>query len=222
MSSDQDEEPVHLLEKMMSVRVRGRDILGVSVIAFFGAILGSFFTAITGFLVSPYTTAMSLDVWLRNSEYIEDYDREIDWKGYYRYDVELSTTYREVTIHMTRRGGPVRIVAIEEVDAAKLANLVPEADLDFSERYRHDRLRRDLQTQLDALLSNTRGTYNFLNDDHDPCQMIHMRYVGIEYRIYPDGFTQHELMNGLLDIDRALRYTHERIDGVMEELQGGA
>lgn len=221
MPSDQDEEPIHLLDKLMSVRIRGRDIIGFSIIAFGGAILANVFTAILTLIISPYTTAMNIDLWLQNSEYVEDYDREVNWKGYYTYDVEMATTHQEITIHMTRRGGPVRIVAVEEIGVGKLANLVPEEDLELSERLRHDQRRRDLQTQLEALLSNTRGTYNFLDDDQKPCQMIDMRYIGIDYRIYPDAFSQHELMNGLLDIDRALRYTHERIDGVMEELREG-
>lgn len=203
----------------MSVRIRVRDTVFIAVTLFLSLVLGGILFSVTQLVISPYTTALQLSLWLNSSDYVEEYERDFSWKGYYRFDIMLSTSHREITIHRTSRGGPVRVVAVEEIDAAKLASIVPESNLDPGERNTRARMRRNLQTQLDALLANTPGTYNYLDDSKNPCQLTNIRYIGIEYRIFRDEFSQHKLMNGILDIDRALRYTHQRINDVVEEMQ---
>lgn len=220
MTPEQDGSRDTLIDKLMSVRIRLRDVVFVTALLFFSVIFTGIFAAAIHLVASPYTTALQLSLWLRSSEYVAEYERDFSWKGYYQYDITLSTSHREITIHRTHRGGPIRIVAIEEIDVAKLGNIVPEPDLDPGERQMRAKMRRNLQTQLDALLATTRGTYNYLDDNQDPCQLADMRYIGIEYRIFRDAFSQHELMNSILDIDRALRYTHQRIDDVVEGMQG--
>jgi hypothetical protein len=210
MSDEEQPEPVSVTELLLDrVKFGPKDIAFLSFVGFTAIILSGIVRGLLRPVFAPYSTAVQIDTWLKTSDYVADYERNVSRDGTYRFDVELEGSDTEPTVHMVRRGGPIRIVATEEISPDKLLMLLER-----------DRNRRQLQTQIEAVLANVRGSYSYLDANGESCSIEEMRKIGLEYRIYPDGLTQHEFMNALLDIERAVTYVNQRVDKLAEGLEG--
>ena len=208
MSDEEPPEPIPVSELLFDrLKFGPKDIALLSVVGFISIILSGIAQGVLRPILAPYSTAIQIDTWLKTSDYVANFDHDISRDGTYRFYSKLVGSGTEATIHMVRRGGPIRIVAIEEVTPDKLSHII-ERDAD----------RRHLQSQIEVVLANNRGSYSYLDDDGNRCSLKNMRSIGMEYRIYPDGLTQHEFMNALLDIDRAITYVNQRVDKMAEGL----
>ena len=208
MSGEEQSEPIPVSELLFDrIKFGPKDIVILSLVGFISIILSGIAQGVLRPVLAPYSTAVQIDTWLKTSDYVANYGRDISLDGTYHFDIELEGSDTEATVHMVRRGGPIRFVATEEITPDKLSHII-ERDAD----------RRHLQSQIEVVLANIRGSYSYLDDDENRCSLKEMRSIGMEYRIYPDGLTQHEFMNALLDIDRAITYVNQRVDKMAEGL----
>lgn len=97
--------------------------------------------------------------------------------------------------------GSLSIASTIEFDPETLALLMAEQDT-----------RRTLLTHFENVLTTAPGWYTFVDADGGMgCTFREMRSIRLEYRIYPDGATQHELMTGLIDMANALVFLRDMI-----------
>jgi hypothetical protein len=207
---DDEKKPELLIEKLSRIRIRPRDTLLLSLVGSIVMIIISIVFGVVRILLGPYGQAISIYLWLSGSGYIDEFEYDIEKNGLFKFDVRTATHNNDITIRLLGRGGPVQVIARRGFDPALLANIISEGN---------ERLRQRLQMEIDAVLANVSGWSSFVDDNGDPCSIEEMRAYGIEYRIYPDNFSQHEVMNAVLDVDRALYYVQSRFDEVSEDFR---
>ncbi|NHN48070.1 hypothetical protein G9464_10725 [Halostella sp. JP-L12] len=122
----------------------------------------------------------------------------------YNYLVQVSG----MNFHIGRvRGtGPISVASTIEFDPETVALLMEREEK-----------RRDLLTRFERVLTIAPGWYTFLDGAGNPgCNFTEMRSIRLEYRIYPDGASQHALMNGLIDMANALVFLRDVMTSLAE------
>lgn len=158
--------------------------------------------------VRPFYHAYRIRDWLRTeSHYIQDYTLDINPLGYFEFQLNPNGE-SEISIENVHFQAPIRIAAEREFDPGLLSTL--------TDQKRH---RRRLQTEIESVLTNTPGIFLYQDLDGEACAFEDAKKLVLEYRIYPDGLSQHELISGITAIASALRYVDEREAKIVEELQ---
>lgn len=200
-------EPIYISEILGRLRITKTAyillLLMILVISIIGGILWGFLSLV----ITPYNRRSNIKNWLRSEPtLIDNYDIEKGKWGNFRYDIILSSG-PEITVHSLSRD-VIRLYAIQEIDPGALAIINQHGDI-----------RNDLQEIIEAVLSNMRGSYGYLDENREPCSIERMEEIGIEYRFYTDGWSQQEFMNAILDIDRAISFVNQRIEQLAENLR---
>lgn len=107
---------------------------------------------------------------------------------------------------------PVRIEARKDFDPGLMWNLLNE------ENEYHIQRRRDLQSSIEAILADSPGIFSYRNKDNEPVRFEEAKSIILEYRLYPDGLSQHELINGIVGIANALLYIDRREELLRDEI----
>ncbi|MDY7081149.1 MAG: hypothetical protein SXQ77_01775 [Halobacteria archaeon] len=74
-------------------------------------------------------------------------------------------------------------------------------------------------SQIAAVLTNSPGLYRFTDGQGNDVDFGDLRAVRVEHRIYPDGFTQHNLMNSIFDVVQALYYVRTMTSVFMSNIE---
>jgi hypothetical protein len=155
-------------------------------------------------LPNTILTPEVVEDWLDNHHF-DDYEREVREDGYFEFRIQTDDS-EEMVVQLFQQG--LRIYGEYELPADRIL-MIMERPAD----------RRRLKTEIEAVLTNAPGAFDYFDDDGNSCNFEEMRGVRFEYRLYPDGLSQHELNNGLLSIDQALHYVEKRVDQMADNLQ---
>lgn len=131
---------------------------------------------------------------------IQSYEQITDTENKYRFAVHVADLDAPIYLIKEENEGPVNITARGELGADILSVLM---DLDTE--------RRNVQNLFISVLTNAPGEYGYLDDDENPCGFEDVRYISFLYRIYPDGASQHKLMNGITDIRYSILFLQQVI-----------
>lgn len=134
-------------------------------------------------------------------EDIVEYVEEISDEGsLFNYLVQMSGL--NFHIGQTTPDGPLSIASTVQFDPQTLELLIER-----------DTERKDLLTQFENALTAAPGWYTFIGGDGNPgCNFQQMQSIRLEYRIYPDGASQHALMNGLIDMANAVVFLRDTVE----------
>lgn len=182
-------------------------------------LLGFFGWLIWRLIVFPIRTLYRVRKWLRTErDYIHDFSIAGIPPLFFKYDVYLSESKNpkmEVNYDITR--SPVRVMADYEFDIEGLANLVGRADEDPAPQP-YDEM-NTIKQLIETVLASTPGIHNYVDEDGEYCDFEEARRLKIEYRIYPDGLSQHELMNGIINIVSTLAYVERILSAYQDRLE---
>lgn len=162
--------------------------------------------------IRPFYHAYRIDSWLRSEpHYIVDYSKTIRPTGYFEFEIHLTDEDEpELTIENVHFQAPIRIEAERQLHPGLHSTL---SDDDMAV------YRRRLKTEIESVLANAPGVFNYHDFDGENCAFEDALSISLEYRIYPDGLSQHELINGVVGIANALRYVHQREEQMQEEIE---
>lgn len=142
---------------------------------------------------TPEVTPEQIHDWI-DSELVESIDVHPDASAAFNYTVDMSN----LVIHVLRRqpGGPVLIgqeIVYDEEIQRRVGDLDPA-------------VRNELVARVRETLTEVPVIYGFRNEEGQNVVFGDMSRIFLEYRIYPDGLSQHELNRGLVDVWKAMRY----------------
>ncbi|RBI58544.1 hypothetical protein DMJ13_26660 [halophilic archaeon] len=137
--------------------------------------------------------AEQIQQWI-DDELVENIEQVPDNAAEFNFAIEMSN----ILVHVVQRqsDGPVIIgqqIEYSEDIRSRIQNL-SEAD------------RNDLVARIRELLTEVPVIYGFHNQNGENVIFKDMSQIFLEYRIYPDGLSQHSLMTGLVDVWKAMRY----------------
>jgi hypothetical protein len=155
-------------------------------------------------LPNTILTPEVVEDWLDNHHF-DEYEREVREDGYFEFRIQTEDS-EEMVVQLFQQG--LRIYGEYELPADRIL-MIMERPAD----------RRRLKTEIEAVLTNAPGAFDYFDDNGESCNFEEMRGVRFEYRLYPDGLSQHELNNGLLSIDQALHYVEKRVKQMADNLQ---
>lgn len=148
------------------------------------------------------------------------YDQVRDWLDE---DIPLIDTIERVTdrnvdykflVHQA--GLSVNVIKAQKQGPIMLAGRVQvhENSLD------HIRDSRWLQFvgEINSILTTAPGMHSFVDGHGNHAPSDRFQAVEIRYWIYPDGASQHVLMNGITDIFAALSYIRDTVNRINEEV----
>lgn len=123
----------------------------------------------------------------------------------------VAATIGGMGIHIVREreDGPLLVVGAMALDGEHLEIF----------RELSDAQRMNFLSQIGAVLTNSPGLYRFTDGGGNDVPYDDLEAVRIEHRIYPDGFGEHTLMNGLFDVVQALYYVKTMTNVFMSNLQ---
>ncbi|PSQ22867.1 hypothetical protein BRD01_08285 [Halobacteriales archaeon QS_8_65_32] len=146
--------------------------------------------------------------WL-DTEAIYDYTKITDVESEYNFQVDIDGNY---TMHVIKgnKGGPLILKAGMEFPSDAIANILDG---------QHDE--RQLGTLFASVLTNTSGQYHYLNDDYDVAvELRDIRYIEFDKYIFPDGASQHELINSLHEMTDSLVFINDIVKYYNQNLEG--
>lgn len=71
--------------------------------------------------------------------------------------------------------------------------------------------------EIEAVLTNAPGIYAFTDENGDSVSNEEFTTVTLRYWVYPDGATQHSVVNGILDILSAVSYVRDTANRMAEQ-----
>lgn len=145
-----------------------------------------------------------------DDQYIEEVEQITDRDTQYHFAIYIGGAW-EIRVIKQTNGGKLRVRTTGEFDPGTLSTLLTRPDL-----------RRQLRTQISTVLTGTPGFYNYLDDDGEPCSFEEMRHIELEYPIYPDNASQHEVMSAIIQQAECLGYITECVDDLGENLKDTA
>lgn len=132
-----------------------------------------------------------------DDDLVDDVERIPDDVAEFNFAVDMSN----ILVHVLRRepDGPLIIgqeVAYDEGIRARIRDLSgPE--------------RNALVARIRETLAAAPVVYGFHDDRGNNVRFEDVQRLFLEYRLYPDALSQHELMTGLVDVWKALRYVDD-------------
>lgn len=146
----------------------------------------------------------TIEEWL-DPNVVSDYQCVESSGGMFNISVVLSG----LNLHVARdkQGEPLRVIGKLDFDSETLALLLDR-----------NRTRRELQTQLTAVIAGTSAVHTCLNDDGEFCPFEEMRSIQFEHRIYNPEIDQHTVMTSLLEIAKLLNYLSDVVSGFRDRL----
>lgn len=142
--------------------------------------------------------------WL-DKHHFDNYEKEVLDNGYFEFNIQIIDD-TELAVQLFEQG--IRVYGEYEPPADRVLMIM--------ERKRD---RNNLKTEIEAVLTNAPGAYDYFDDKGESCSFEQMRGVRFEYRLYPDGLSQHELNNGLLSIEQALTYVENRVEQMATNIE---
>lgn len=202
-----DQEAIYISKVVSRLRWTKFGFLILLITTSIAAVIVGALMGIWRLIWSPYDRRRNIRRWL-NSEpnLIEDYELEKQEWGHFRIRIETRSGI-DVIVHNINRE-VIRLYAVQEIDPGALATIEQHGDL-----------RNDLLEIIEAVLSNMRGTYEYLNDEREPCSIDDLHSIAIEYRLYSDGFSQQEFMNTILEFNRAMEFVNRQVEQMAENLR---
>lgn len=189
-------------------RILKYTILGLGILvggALSGVIAGTLQGIVRG-LLGPRFDAWNISWWLKNEPYyLSDFERDQNSPEPYRFNIKVSGSEHELTIQPVQRVGFVRIVGDMKLDDRDIAVILD-----------NQRAQRQLRTEIEASLVNSRAVYSFINAEGDSVELERATGAVVEYRIYPDDLTRKELFDGIIKVDNMLDYIKNRTESVAE------
>ncbi|WP_147441183.1 hypothetical protein [Halorubrum sp. Atlit-26R] len=149
-------------------------------------------------------TADIVEDWLDNYHF-EEYELKEQDNGYFEFHIQ-NIDDGEMVVQIFEQG--LRVFGEYELPADKIL-MIMERPQD----------RERLKTEIEAVLTNAPGGFDYFDDEGESCGFEDMRGVRFEYRLYPDGLSQHELNNGLLSIEQAIEYVDNRVEQMADNVQ---
>ena len=171
--------------------------------------------------IRPYWYYMRFPYWLGSErDYIQDFNRSLHWLGFYEFEVHLREEGDpEITISNRNRRVPVIVRAEREFEPGLLATL---DDRSSDNQYQQDNERQQLLEEVEWALNGAPGISWFTDWEGNPCAPGEaVEGVKIEYRIYPDAVSQHELLNSIVEIANAFQMIARREEKYRERLIDG-
>lgn len=137
--------------------------------------------------------ATRIRTWI-DDDLVESVNRTPDEMAEFNFTIEMSN----ILIHIIRRqpDGPLLIGQQIEYgdDIQSRIQGLSEAD------------RSDLIARIRETLTTVPVVYGFHDEQGNNVRFEEMYRIFLEHRIYPDALNQHALMNGLIDVWKAMRY----------------
>ncbi len=182
------------------------------------ALLG-FFATVAYRFIRPFYHFYKIRNWLNSeSEYVHDYTRDLKWYGDFEFQVQLGGPEGpELEIENVFLNAPVQIRAVKEFEPDVLLYLTEEPD-DETIVGGPGQSRRQFVMMMETVLTTLPGHFVYRNKDGEVVPFEQSKEVAIEYRLDPDGLSQHELMNGIISMVNGMRYISRREDALKEEL----
>jgi len=181
----------------------------------------SFFTTIAYRFIRPFYHAYKIRSWLKTeSEYVYDYSRNLEWYGDFKFEVKLGgPDGPDLEIENVFLNAPVQIRAVKQFEPDVLLYLTeePEEDVVLGGP---GQSRRQFVMMMETVLTTLPGHFVYRNKDGEAVPFERSEEVAIEYRLYPDGLSQHELMNGIISMVNGMRYISRREEALKEEIAG--
>lgn len=156
----------------------------------------------------PFWQAYWISNWLtEENDYIQAYTRNIHPVGYYRYEVHLTeSSDPDILVENQPLGAPVIVSAEREFDPGLLATLDEREEI------------REFEDEIEWGLTSAPGIHNYRDHEGNSCRFDEADVLYIEYRIYPDRLSQHELITSIIDLAMALRFINHREEKYSERL----
>jgi|GEM_PF-4663479 len=153
----------------------------------------------------PYWYATRIEHWLQvEPDYIVDYSRTIHPLGFYEYEIHLTESDDpEIIIENRSRRVPVIIRATHDFNIEVLGNLEAASEEGLASRF--GETRREFFREVQWAMNDAPGVHQFLNHSGDPCDPGQADRLSVEYRIYPDSVSQHEIINSIVEIASAFK-----------------
>lgn len=121
---------------------------------------------------------------------------------------------------VTFSGMPIHVVSPHGEDGIMIAGqAVPSGDVKEVFRELSENDRDHLLARIQETLNDSRGVYRFQTADGADCGFGDLHHIRIEHRIYPDGASQHELMNSIFDVAKSLLFLQESISTLTKNVQ---
>lgn len=138
---------------------------------------------------------------------VEDVE-EIDEPGTV-FNVGMTVGGMGIHLVQDHGGGPLIVVGAMALDGEHLETFQRLSDSQ----------RMNFLSQIGAVLTNSPGLYRFTDGAGNDVPYDDLEAVRIEHRIYPDGFSQDRMMNGVFDVVQALYYVKTMTNVFMSNLR---
>lgn len=138
-------------------------------------------------------TAEEIKSWI-DTDLVESIEETPDEHAEFNFLIEMSN----ILLHVIRQhpGGPL-LIGQEIEYSEEITNRI--ADLPSN-------VRNDLVARIRETLTMTPVVYGFRNANGQNVRFEEMTRIFLEARIYPDGLSQHTLMQTLIAVWKAMRY----------------
>jgi len=132
-----------------------------------------------------------------DDDLVETVDRVPDDVAEFNFAVDMSN----ILMHVLRRtaDGPLLIGQEIEYDQEICSRIKGLSTVE----------RNNLVARIRETLSAAPVVYGFYDDRGNNVRFHDMERIFIEYRLYPDSLSQHELMTGLVNVWKAMRYVDD-------------
>lgn len=167
----------------------------------------------------PYWYAMRIRNWLlEERDYVKDFSRSLHPFGFYEFEVHLKEEGDpEIIIENTSRRVPVIIRAERDFRSDVMSNLVRRTDEDQA-HYAREEFRQFLEL-IEWALNTAPGVSWYVDHEGELCSAEDADGVVVEYRIYPDAVSQHEIINSVVEIGSAFKMIRQREEKYADRLQ---
>lgn len=166
----------------------------------------------------PYWYALRIYDWLVfEQDYVKDFSRTLHPLGYYEFEVHLREGGDpEIIIENTSSRVPVIVRAERRFGPDVLSNLVRRADEEEATVGRDDY--RQFLEEIEWALNTAPGVAQYVTHEGEVCSAEDAVGVMIEYRIYPDAVSQHEIINSVVEIGSTFKMIRQREEKFLDRL----
>lgn len=199
---EEDQEELPIRTQVFKVISRG-------ILYGFILVIGYF---IKNYVIRPIKFVYQIRLWLRTeSDYIEDYSFRGIPPLFFEFEVDLVGAEKsELKISHDLSRSPVRIVANYHFPVDIAATLVGRSTDDPMLQPMDDI--RMLKQLIETVLASAPGTHAYLDHEGEFCEFEKAKELVIEYRLYPDAVSQHNLMNGIVSLVNSLKYVNRMME----------
>lgn len=160
----------------------------------------------------PFWYSYRINLWLIDEkDYVQSFTKSVSPWGSFEFEIDLSGDGVPNMIIKNRSfRSPIIIVGSYEFDPGLLASIMENPTK-----------QQALKDEIQYGLSNAPGIYSFIDEHGQICHFEKAREFKMEYRLYPGGVNQHNLINGIIELASALKFIRQREQNLSDELLEG-